>query len=262
MLLFSHALSSSQVSRNLPDLHKDAHHYLGLALSLAFSLGIHRTGPPEPQGFPPGVNVTPAMSTMYLSLIRRRKIGKRIWWSLCLQDQLLNLNGSGKRRVNPEDHDVALLELEDFDVFEGSLDTDEEDHDQHIRHMQARTFIEKVQLYRWASQGAASIPQEQTHAQRQYLPEGASTSQVIEDVALTPQDEESTYAYAISNSTSEDLDADCATPQDDHFSVGMSIDPISTQKYVDQVDVVRSVEVDVKFGYGVDGEYDDYLEYL
>lgn len=242
-----------------------------MALSLSFSLGIHRTGPPIPQGFPPGVIVTSTMSALHTSLIRRRKLEKRTWWCLCLQDQFLDIEGSGKRRLNPEDHDVDMLEMDDFNGFDEMTDGEDEDRDRCIRQMQAKTFIEKVQLYRWATQTSSKAHRGQDEifhsAPFFHRSESPLANNVVEPLqaVTTSPDPSPCYAYAISNTTSEDLETeqDCPTPQDHHFSIGMSIDPTATQKYVDDVALLdKTAGADVKFGYGVDGEYDDYLEYL
>lgn len=265
MLLFSHALSNSRSTTNMYDLHKDSYHYLGLALSLSFSLGIHRKGPPIPKGFPHGVPVTSAMASMYLSSIRRKKLEKRIWWSLCVQDQFLDIGGSGSRRIYPGDHDVAMLSLEDFDGYDDGMEEDDEDQERPVRQMQAKTFMEKVLLYQWATQAMATghlQTADETLLQRNLR--GGSTTFSGSDEMASPSSHSPPYTYAISNTTSEDMDMerDCLTPQDDHCLTDVAIDPIATQKYVDEVQQDKGRGAEVEFGYGVAGEYDDYLEYI
>ncbi|OBT49844.1 hypothetical protein VE04_09646, partial [Pseudogymnoascus sp. 24MN13] len=69
-----------------PDDQKGSWHWMGVAISIAHTVGLHRN--PSPTAMPP----------------RKQKLWKRIWWSCFMRDRL------------DEDFDVPMLELEDFET--------------------------------------------------------------------------------------------------------------------------------------------------
>ncbi|PKS11265.1 hypothetical protein jhhlp_003027 [Lomentospora prolificans] len=80
-----------------PDDQKDAWHWLGIAISLARCLGIHRD---------PGTKVNPST----------RKLWKRIWWSALMRDRLLTLGLRRPTRISEQDFDLPMLEEDDFEI--------------------------------------------------------------------------------------------------------------------------------------------------
>jgi hypothetical protein len=81
-----------------PDEQKDAWYWMGIALSLAYTIGLHRN---------------PENSTMELS---KRRLWKRIWWSCLMRDQLIALEMRRPTRVRGEDYDVPMLTEDDFNI--------------------------------------------------------------------------------------------------------------------------------------------------
>ncbi|EMT72374.1 Cutinase transcription factor 1 beta [Fusarium odoratissimum] len=81
-----------------PDDQKDTWHWMGVAISLAYTIGLHRN---------PGLtSMTPA----------KQKLRKRIWWSCCMRDRLIALGMRQPSRIKDEDFDVPMLEESDFEV--------------------------------------------------------------------------------------------------------------------------------------------------
>jgi len=80
-----------------PDDQKDAWHWLGIAISLARCLGMHRD---------PGTKICP----------RTRKLWKRIWWSALMRDRLLTLGMRRPTRISEADFDLPMLEESDFEI--------------------------------------------------------------------------------------------------------------------------------------------------
>ncbi|KAL3494218.1 fungal-specific transcription factor domain-containing protein [Aspergillus germanicus] len=80
-----------------PDDQKDTWHWMGVSLSLAHTIGLHRD---------------PANSRMD---IRRQRMWKRIWWSTYTRDRLIALGMRRPMRVKDDDCDVPMLTLEDFE---------------------------------------------------------------------------------------------------------------------------------------------------
>lgn len=76
---------------------KDAWHWSGLAISLASTLSLH------------------CQSETHLSE-RQRTLRKRCWWSCVLRDRLLALSEQRAPRLRPEEYDVPLLTLADYNV--------------------------------------------------------------------------------------------------------------------------------------------------
>ncbi|KAK5627090.1 hypothetical protein RRF57_002805 [Xylaria bambusicola] len=81
-----------------PDDQKDTWHWMGVAISLGHTIGLHRN--------PANTNMAP----------QRRKLWKRIWWSCFMRDRLIALGMRRPTRIKDEDFDVPMLEEEDFDI--------------------------------------------------------------------------------------------------------------------------------------------------
>lgn len=81
-----------------PDDQKDTWHWMGVAISLAHTIGLHRK---------PGPN---SMTTT------KRKLWKRIWWSCFMRDRLIALGMRRPTRIKDEDFDVPMLVEGDFEI--------------------------------------------------------------------------------------------------------------------------------------------------
>lgn len=81
-----------------PDDQKDTWHWMGVAISLAHTIGLHRN---------------PENSTMEP---HKKKLWKRIWWSCFMRDRLVALGMRRPTRVKDEDYDVPMLEEDDFEI--------------------------------------------------------------------------------------------------------------------------------------------------
>lgn len=81
-----------------PDDQKDTWHWMGVAISLAHTIGLHRN---------------PVNSTMD---VKKQKLWKRIWWSCFMRDRLVALGMRRPTRIKDEDYDVPMLTLDDFEV--------------------------------------------------------------------------------------------------------------------------------------------------
>ncbi|GAW17330.1 hypothetical protein ANO14919_067860 [Xylariales sp. No.14919] len=81
-----------------PDDQKDTWHWMGVAISLGHTIGLHRN--------PANTNMSP----------ERRKLWKRIWWSCFMRDRLIALGMRRPTRIKDEDFDVPMLEEDDFDI--------------------------------------------------------------------------------------------------------------------------------------------------
>ncbi|KAB5515329.1 cutinase transcription factor 1 beta [Coniochaeta sp. 2T2.1] len=80
------------------DDQKDAWHWIGVAISLAYTMGLHRK-----------------LGAMSVST-SRQKLGKRIWWSCFMRDRLIALGMRQPSRIHDEDFDVPMLEEGDFEI--------------------------------------------------------------------------------------------------------------------------------------------------
>jgi len=80
-----------------PDDQKDSHHWMGIAVSLSHTIGLHRN--PERSSMPP----------------KRQKLWKRMWWSTYMRDRLIALGMRRPTRIKDEDFDVPMLSLADFE---------------------------------------------------------------------------------------------------------------------------------------------------
>ncbi|KAL7274842.1 hypothetical protein RUND412_002240 [Rhizina undulata] len=81
-----------------PDDQKDTWHWMGVAISLSHTIGLHRN---------------PENSNMD---IKRQKLWKRIWWSCYMRDRLVALGMRRPTRIKEEDCDVPMLTIEDFEI--------------------------------------------------------------------------------------------------------------------------------------------------
>jgi hypothetical protein len=81
-----------------PDDQKDTWHWMGVAISLAHTIGLHRN--PEKSNMEPS----------------KKKLWKRIWWSCFMRDRLVALGMRRPTRVKDEDYDVPMLTEEDFEI--------------------------------------------------------------------------------------------------------------------------------------------------
>ncbi|KAJ6781784.1 hypothetical protein PWT90_10817 [Aphanocladium album] len=81
-----------------PDDQKDTWHWMGVAISLAHTIGLHRK---------PGAN---SMTNS------KRKLWKRIWWSCFMRDRLIALGMRRPTRIKDEDFDVPMLVEGDFEI--------------------------------------------------------------------------------------------------------------------------------------------------
>ena len=81
-----------------PDDQKDTWHWMGVAISLAHTIGLHRN---------------PATTSMDP---RKQKLWKRIWWSCFMRDRLIALGMRRPTRIKDEDFDVPMLEISDFEI--------------------------------------------------------------------------------------------------------------------------------------------------
>ncbi|RDW89184.1 hypothetical protein BP6252_01216 [Coleophoma cylindrospora] len=82
-----------------PDDQKDTWHWMGVAISLAHTIGLHRN--PEKSNMEPN----------------KKKLWKRIWWSCFMRDRLVALGMRRPTRVKDEDYDVPMLNEEDFELM-------------------------------------------------------------------------------------------------------------------------------------------------
>jgi hypothetical protein len=81
-----------------PDDQKDTWHWMGVATSVAHTIGLHRN---------------PERSNMDA---KRTKLWKRIWWSTYMRDRLIALGMRRPTRIKTEDYDVPMMTLEDFEL--------------------------------------------------------------------------------------------------------------------------------------------------
>ncbi|KAF2108536.1 cutinase transcription factor 1 alpha [Lophiotrema nucula] len=81
-----------------PDDQKDTWHWMGVATSVAHTIGLHRN--------PNKTNMDS----------KRTKLWKRIWWSTYMRDRLIALGMRRPTRIKTEDFDVPMLTLDDFEL--------------------------------------------------------------------------------------------------------------------------------------------------
>lgn len=80
-----------------PDDQKDSHHWMGIAVSLSHTIGLHRD--PERSSMAP----------------KQKRLWKRIWWSTYMRDRLIALGMRRPTRIKNEDFDVPMLTVDDFE---------------------------------------------------------------------------------------------------------------------------------------------------
>ncbi|THW38361.1 hypothetical protein D6D25_04927 [Aureobasidium pullulans] len=80
-----------------PDDQKDSHHWMGIAVSLSHTIGLHRN---------------PERSSM---IPKQRRLWKRIWWATYMRDRLIALGMRRPTRIKNEDFDVPMLTIDDFE---------------------------------------------------------------------------------------------------------------------------------------------------
>lgn len=81
-----------------PDDQKDTWHWMGVATSVAHTIGLHRN--------PEKTNMD----------AKRVKLWKRIWWSTYMRDRLIALGMRRPTRIKSEDFDVPMLTVDDFEI--------------------------------------------------------------------------------------------------------------------------------------------------
>lgn len=247
------------MTRSPPSSHdtKDAWHWLGLAISLSFSLGLNR-------------------SNLQLSNHpRRRYLERRVWWTAFIRDRSLALDAGAEAgwarpmRIRREDCDVEMLSLEDFDA------AGEKEEDDGIEEMRARsnanTCVEKAKLCWCCDEILASnfsstwTPQQPPlltlqavfNAQQgdmQQAPEFVQPPRKENLEAPTFESQEELEYNMAPSSSSPSASDDCLTPREYDDAEFMEEDENETENLV--------CSSPLGAGYGVDGEYDDYLEYL
>ena len=234
-----------------PDENKDAYHWLGLSISQSYSLGLnHGNG-------------------QHHSSIRKKRLGRRIWWITFIRDRTLALNSRGTMarpiRIRTDDCDVDMLSLTDFDLSEDVNDIEEEGGDEMRERQNALNVIREAKIC-WCSNNfsvtsfGVFCPQPKVDAKPQILvvPE---PDYIREDHAIDPisyassaplVEEGAQSVYQLTHSSpSTSLHDEVTTPQLQHEAA-------SKQRF----ERVTICEEELDGGFGVDGEYDDYLEYL
>ncbi|KIX02419.1 uncharacterized protein Z518_08360 [Rhinocladiella mackenziei CBS 650.93] len=82
-----------------PDDPKDVWHWLGVAISVARTIGLNCD-----------------TSNASLMSLQQRRLWKRIWWSCFMRDRLIAIGMRRPMRINRGDFDVPMLELSDFEI--------------------------------------------------------------------------------------------------------------------------------------------------
>lgn len=82
-----------------PDDQKDSHHWMGIAVSLSHTIGLHRNPEKSTTMDPP-----------------RRRLWRRIWWATYMRDRLIALGMRRPTRIKSADFDVPMLTMDDFDI--------------------------------------------------------------------------------------------------------------------------------------------------
>ncbi|KAJ5661522.1 fungal-specific transcription factor domain-containing protein [Penicillium maclennaniae] len=81
-----------------PEDEKDTWHWMGVSLSLAQVMGIHRN--------PENLKISPTAKRLRI----------RLWWSCFMRDRLLALGIRRPARIHPNEFNVPMLTLDDFDT--------------------------------------------------------------------------------------------------------------------------------------------------
>ncbi|KAM7198105.1 cutinase transcription factor 1 [Naviculisporaceae sp. PSN 640] len=82
-----------------PDEQKDTWYWMGVAVSIAHTIGLHRN---------------PA--TLATLDLRKQRLFKRMWWSCFMRDRLIALGMRRPTRIQFDDTDVPMLEESDFEI--------------------------------------------------------------------------------------------------------------------------------------------------
>ncbi|EPE24256.1 Zn2/Cys6 DNA-binding protein [Glarea lozoyensis ATCC 20868] len=264
---------------------KDASHYLNLAISLCYSLGLHRSLP------------LPAGTTSNMCSIRKRKLERRIFWTAFIRDRLVAISGneSWKQpvRIKKEDCEIPIIAMSDFDIMS---DEDDEEHMRDITN--AQTYIEKAWLcwtgsdttFGSAALTAPSQPAstagptfEWQQLQHQAVPfqspevtsrppvwqEEESLTQMTTTACSFPFIPPSSSQFHIAHPEFHDvdmLDEDVEYVNQAASSTTSSESPVPTPPAFEESTTFKAANETVinpmNAGYGVDGEYDDFLELL
>jgi hypothetical protein len=83
-----------------PDDQKDTWHWMGVAIGLSHTIGLHRN---------------PEKSNMDM---KRQALWKRVWWCCFMRDRLIALGMRRPTRIKNEDCDVPMLSLNDFQFYD------------------------------------------------------------------------------------------------------------------------------------------------
>ncbi|VUC28404.1 unnamed protein product [Clonostachys rosea] len=83
---------------DMPHANKDSWHWLGVAISMAYAVGMNN------------------QSTILAQPPREQRLWRRIWWSCYSRDRFLALGLRRPMRINNEDVTVTGLELNDFEL--------------------------------------------------------------------------------------------------------------------------------------------------
>ncbi|KAK3360012.1 N-terminal binuclear Zn cluster-containing protein [Lasiosphaeria hispida] len=81
-----------------PEDHKDTWHWMGIAISMAFTMGLYRD--PTPLDMPE----------------KKKGAWRRIWWSCFMRDRMIALGMRRPTRIKEEDHNVSMLKMTDFEI--------------------------------------------------------------------------------------------------------------------------------------------------
>lgn len=87
-----------------PDDQKDAWHWVGLAHSVALTIGLNQQQ--AKQNSDPGLH----------------KLRRRLWWSLYNRDAIVSLGLKRQTIISRGGHDISMLTVEDFDIESMSLE--------------------------------------------------------------------------------------------------------------------------------------------
>jgi hypothetical protein len=243
---------------------KDAWHWLGLAISLSYSLGLNRTNGLE------------------ASDLRRKHLERRVWWTILIRDRSLALCSGGgcarPMRIKRVDCDIDMLSMEDFEFRSSDCGDDSSEIDTVRMRLNAQNCVEKAKLC-WCCDevfvsnfwGTLTQPQPSTLAPlfQTFLPQRGVES---------AQDEEMDVLQPLQISTASEPEHPTFESQEDlenHISPSSSTpsasdDCFTPREYEDE-DFIEEEEPELEkvvcssslgAGYGVDGEYDDYMEFL
>lgn len=216
---------------------KDAGHFLGIAISLAFVLGLNRDIYPQTRD------------------VRRKHLERRIWWIAFIRDRTLSLRSSfGSRRrvqIAKEDSHIEMLSLEDFDL-EGNTARYEGIDELRMKAI-AVDCVEKAMMC-WCSNEDVAFICSANSSNNSPLPlplyqsptelfSRSVSEQPCENVNIFPRKDKQFFPFAAHSQT---------PPLYDRVEA-----EISLKKDSNKQDLFRSIS-----GSDIISEYDDYFEYL